>query len=301
MDTVENLRAFLAVARNSSFSGAARELGVAASVVTKRITQLESRLKAPLFERTTRRVSLTAAGRQQLPAIQRLVSDLDGIFAGARAAVPQVQGLLRVKTPTSLAVLHLAQLFHRFQRRYPLVSLEVVALDRPVNPLDEGFDVALTLLPNSFGGVIEEPICGVRRLLCASPAYLRRRGTPRHPRDLARHDVLNFLPTGNVWQFASDTGDIDVVVHPRFSSNEAQLVASAALEGNGIAVLSDYLALPAIRAGQLKQVLADYPLPQLWLKALVPENRMHAARVGSLLAFLRKAFTPRPPWSDAAH
>jgi DNA-binding transcriptional LysR family regulator len=156
MDTVENLRAYLTVARTGSFSAAARELGVAASVVTKRVSQLEWRLKAALFERTTRRVSLTTAGQQHLAAIQRLVSDLDGIFAGVRQSAPQLQGRLRIKVPTSLAVLHLAELFNRFQRRYPLVSVELVALDRPVNPVDEGFDIALTLMPDAFGGVIEE-------------------------------------------------------------------------------------------------------------------------------------------------
>ncbi|MBX3607636.1 MAG: LysR family transcriptional regulator [Piscinibacter sp.] len=297
MDTVENLRAFLCVARTGSFSAAARELGVAASVVTKRVAQLEHRLKAALFERTTRRVSLTSAGRQQLPAIQRLLSDLDGILVGVRESARELQGRLRVKAPTSMAVMHLAAVFNRFQRRYPLVSLELVALDRAVNPVDEGFDLALTMMPDTFAGVIEEPLCAVQRLLCAAPAYLKRRGTPRRPSDLVRHDIINFLPTGAVWTFQGPAGDIGVPVHPRFDSNDAQLVASAALAGNGIAVLGDYLALPAIADGTLVRVLGDHPLPELWLKAQVPENRAHAARLQALLAALRAAFTPRPPWA----
>lgn len=296
MDLIENLRTFLAVARTGSFAAAARELDVSASVVTKRISQLEWRLKTPVFERTTRRVSLTTAGQQHLPAIQRLVSDLDGILAGVQQAAPELQGRLRVKVPTSLAVMHLAGLFNAFLGRYPLVSLELVALDRPVNPVDEGFDIALTLMPDAFGGVIEEPLCPIRRLLCAAPAYLRAKGTPLEPRDLARHDVLNFVPTGNVLAFESTTGDVSVSVNPRFSSNEAQLVAAAAVAGHGIAVLGDYLALPAVRAGTLVQVLEDYPLPQLWLKALVPENRAHTARVRALLETLREALTPVAPW-----
>nr|WP_315593810.1 LysR substrate-binding domain-containing protein [uncultured Cupriavidus sp.] len=297
MDVIENLRAYLAVARTCSFAAAARELDVAASVVTKRISQLEWRLKASLFERTTRRVSLTIAGQQYLPEIQRLVSDLDGIFAGVQQAAPELQGRLRVKVPTSLAVVHLAELFNTFLRRFPLISLELVALDRPVNPVDEGFDIALTLMPDAFGGVIDEPLCSIRRLLCAAPTYLREKGTPRKPRDLARHDILNFVPTGNVLAFESATGDVRVSVHPRFSANEAQLVAAAAVAGNGIAVLGDYLALPAVRAGTLVQVLVDYPLPELWLKALIPENRAHTARVRALLDTLRSELAPLPPWS----
>jgi len=100
-----------------------------------------------------------------------------------------------------------------------------------------------------------------------------------------------------VWTFEGATGDVSVTVHPRFSSNEAQLVAASAIAGNGIAVLGDYLALPAARAGTLVQVLADYPLPELWLKALIPENRVHTARLQALLASLRNALAPLPPWS----
>lgn len=297
MDVIENLRAYLAVARTGSFAAAARELDVAASVVTKRISQLEWRLKSPLFERTTRRVSLTTAGQQHLPAIQQLVSDLDDIFTGVQQAAPELQGRLRVKVPTSLAVLHLAEVFNKFLRQYPLVSLEVVALDRPVNPVDEGFDLALTLMPDAFGGVIEEPLCPIRRLLCAAPAYLAEKGTPKKPRDLARHDILNFVPTGNVLAFESATGAVSVSVHPRLSSNEAQLVAAAAAAGNGIAVLGDYLAIPALRAGTLVQVLAEYRLPELWLKALIAENRPPAVRLQALLETLRSELSPVPPWA----
>jgi DNA-binding transcriptional LysR family regulator len=297
MDVIENLRAYLAVARTGSFSGAARELHVAASVVTKRISQLEWRLKSTLFERTTRRVSLTTAGQLHLIAIQRLVSDLDGIFGSVQQVAPELQGRLRIKAPSSLTVLHLAALFNTFQQRHPLVSLELVALDRAVNPVDEGFDIALTLMPDTFGGVIEEPLCAVRRLLVAAPAYLQDRGVPQKPSDLAHHHVLNFVPTGNVLAFESATGALSVSVRPRFSSNEAQLVEAAAVAGNGVAVLGDYLALPAMRAGTLVQVLADYPMPELWLKALIPENRAHTAHVRAMLEALRSELAPAPPWS----
>jgi DNA-binding transcriptional LysR family regulator len=241
---------------------------------------------------------LAPAGQRQLPAIQRLVSDLDGIFANVREAAPRMQGRLRVKAPTSLAVMHLAEVFNSFQKRHPMVSLEVVALDRAVNPVDEGFDIVLTLMPDTFGGVLEEPLCPIGRMLCAAPVYLKRRGTPRQPADLARHDLLNFLPTGTTWTLAGASGAASITVNPRFSSNDAQLVASAAVAGNGVAVLGDYIAMPAIRAGTLVQVLPVYPLPELWLKALVPENRAHAARLQAVLGALRTALSPRPPWAE---
>ena len=299
MDTLANLKAFLAVARTGSFSAAARELGVAASVVTKRVGQVEWQLKSPLFERTTRRVSLTPTGRQYLPGVQRVIADLDGLMADARETAPRLQGHIRVKLPTSIAVLHIGELLHGFQRQYPLVSLEVMALDRPVNPVDEGFDLALTLMPHSYGGVVEEALCAIPRLVCAAPDYLARHGTPRHPRELARHAILNFLPTGNTWEFSSSAGEVRVLLHPRLASNEAQLLYAAALAGNGIAVLGAYLAAGAVADGRLQPLLTDFPMADLWMKALIPESRLPVERVQALLAWLRDALQPVPPWEAA--
>lgn len=301
MDTIANLKAFLAVARTESFAAAARELGVAPSVVTKRISQLEWRLKASLFERTTRSVSLTPTGQGYLPAVQRLVADAEDLFAQAASSRADLQGQMRIKAPSSVAVLLLGPILERFQQHYPLLNLEVVALDRPVNPAEEGFDLALTLLPDTYAGVIEAPLCRMPRSVCATPAYLERHGQPAHPRDLKRHAILNFLPTGNTWLFDSPTGEIRVKVQPRLNTNEAQLLLSAALAGNGIALLSAYLSRAAVQAGALIPVLQDYPLQALWLKALVPDNRAKVPRVRALLqhlqAELEGAFDPGVPVS----
>lgn len=286
MDTIANLKAFLAVARTESFAAAARELGVAASVVTKRISQLEWRLKASLFERTTRHVSLTPAGQAYLPAVQRLVADAEDLFAQAAESRGELQGQMRIKAPTSVAVRLVGPILERFQQKYPLLNLEVMALDRPVNPAEEGFDLALTLLPDTYAGVIETPLCPMPRSVCVSPAYLARQGQPAHPRDLKRHAILNFLPTGDTWRFGSPAGEIRIKLQPRLNTNEAQLLLSAALAGNGIALLSAYLSRPAVEAGELVPVLQDYPLAALWLKALVPDNRAKVPRVQALLRHL---------------
>lgn len=297
MDTLANYRAFLAVARTGTFAAAARELGVVPSVVTKRVSQVEWLLKVPLLERTTRRVSLTAAGHQVLPVLQRAIADLDGVMADVRGAGPQLQGHIRIKVPTSIGVLHLGELLHAFQSKYPRITLEVIALDRAVNPVDEGFDVVLTLLPHVFSDVVDEPLCAISRRLCASPAYLARKGAPAHPKDLVRHETLNFIPTGNPWVFLGPTGQVSVQLQPRFTSNDAQLVCGAAIAGNGIAPLAAYLAVPAIARGALQQVLPSYPLAELWLKALVPSSRASVARVQALLSWLRRALTPSPSWA----
>lgn len=296
MDTLANLKAFLSVARTGSFAGAARELGVAPSVITKRISQIEWRLQAPLFDRTTRRVSLTATGQHYLPAVQRMVADLDGLFADVHGSAHSLQGNIRVKVPTSFAVLHAGPMLNEFQQQYPRISLEVIALDRSVNPVEEGFDIALTLLPYSFGGVVDEPLCSMRRTICASPEYLARKGMPAHPRELAGHDILNFLPTGNTWEFGSAAGEIRVQLHPRLNTNEAQLLLSAALQGNGIAILGAYLVAPELQKGTLLPLLTEYPMADLWLRALIPESRVQIARVQALMQWLKSRLSPVAPW-----
>jgi DNA-binding transcriptional LysR family regulator len=287
MDTLNNLRAFLAVSRTGSFAAAARDLKVAPSVVTKRISQIEWRLKSPLFERSTRRVSLTPTGQRYLPTVQRLLADVDDLFSEVQDTAHSLQGNIRLKVPGTVGAVMISPVLDGFAQQFPLISLEVIALDRAVNPMDEGFDIALTLLPHSFGGVIELPLCAMPRLACASPAYLARKGVPAHPGELSQHDTLAFIPTGNIWEFFGNSGPIRVDLQPRLSTNEAQLLLSAALAGNGIAILGEYLAGPALRAGALLPVLSDFPLNDLWLKALVPQSRMQAARVQALLTWLQ--------------
>ena len=287
MDTLTNLKAFLAVARTGSFAAAARELDVAASVVTKRISQIEWRLKTTLFERSTRRVKLTAVGLRYLPAIQRAIADVDELFAELPESGGELQGNVRIKAPGTLAVQLLGPVLERFQQRHPFVSLELLTLDRPVNPVDEGFDMVLTLMPDSFGGVFEEPLCPMPRILCASAAYLERKGTPQHPSELTQHEILNFLPAGTNWSFEGPAGELQVPVQPRLNTNEGQLILSGALAGHGIARMSAYLCESQLRAGTLVPVLQNYPIKQLWLKALVPESRTQVVRIQALIEWLK--------------
>jgi len=295
MDTVQNLKAFLAVARTGSFSAAARQAGLATSVMSKRIDQLETAIRTPLFVRSTRRLALTDAGRDWLARVGSVVSDVDDLMAAAAQPRDDLEGPLRVKAPTTLAVLYVGDMLATFQRRHPKVALEIVLTDRPLNPAEEGFDLALSVFGNTYGGVVDVPLCPMQRTLCAAPAYLARRGTPHHPRDLATHDTLNFHPTGDVWMFESAKGPVSIAIHPHLSANDGQVLLAAARAGNGIALLSNYVAGPALRSGELVPVLPSFTLPDIWIKALVPESRQHVARVRALVDTLVASFAP-PPW-----
>jgi DNA-binding transcriptional LysR family regulator len=292
MDILVNLQAFLATADASGFSAAARKLNVSTSVVAKRITQLEARIGVPLFQRSTRQLKLTEAGQQYVDRARSVVADASDLLSRMGAKGGELSDHLRIKAPTSLTVARLADAFSTFQTQNPRLKLEIVMIDRPVDPVTEGFDIAIGAFPHSFGGVVDEPICRLPRLLCASPAYLKRHGTPRHPRDLVAHRCLSFLPTGPEWIFDGPRGRISIQVRPLLSSNEGHVLARSAIAGNGIAMISHYLVEDALASGALRPVLSDFPVPELWVKAAVPERRINAAAVQAMLRLLKSALAP---------
>lgn len=296
MDKLTNLRAFLSVAGCGSFSAAARQLGVAPSVVTKRIGELEATARVRLFARTTRKVSLTEAGLYFLPRVRAALLEVEDVFAEMARPREVLEGHLRVKVPTTLGVLFLGPILARFQAEHPRVSIEVVLADRPVNPAEEGFDVAVTVFPAAFAEVAEEMLCPLQRLVCASPGYVAAHGQPQHPRDLASHATLSFQPTGHVWTFQSDHGLIGVDVVPRFSANDSQVLFAAAKQGNGIALLPAYVSSRAIETGELVQLLAGFRIPEIWVKALVPRSRVQIPRVQELVDALKDGLGNGPPW-----
>jgi len=292
MDILVNLQAFLATADAAGFSAAARKLGVSTSVVAKRVTQLEARIGVPLFQRSTRQLKLTEAGQQYVDRARSVVAETNDLLSRMGAKGRELSDHLRIKAPTSLTVARLADAFSSFQTQNPRLKLEIVMIDRPVDPVTEGFDIAIGAFPHSFGGVVDEPICRLPRLLCASPAYLKRHGLPKHPRDLVEHRCLSFLPTVPEWIFDGPRGRISIQVRPLLASNEGHVLARSAIAGNGIALLSHYLVGDALKSGALRPVLSDFPVPELWVKAAVPERRINAAAVQAMLRLLKGALAP---------
>ena len=298
MDSIENLRTFVTVADTGSLAAAARRLDIAASVVTKRIVQLESRVNTRLFDRTTKRVALTESGARYLPRARRLIHDYDEVFLAMSHSPRQVEGHIRIRVPTPMAIGFMAEALAKFQRQYPRVSLDVVLQDRGVvSPGEEGFDIAITGAPRSFPGVVDEPICPLHKGLCAAPAYLERRGAPQHPCELARHDCLLFASLGTRWEFESATmPPVLVEVRPKLSANDHFVLTVAALRANGIALVPSYAVSTALRNGTLVRVLPRFTVPPTWLKATVPESRAGMPQVRSLVAFLKARYAPVPPW-----
>src|SRR6218665_3446227 len=237
MDLALNLRAFLAVARCGSFSEAARQLHVVPSVVAKRVDQLEHALGHALFERSTRKVALTEAGQSFQPRARALVADLDDVLRSFRRDDDQqLEGHILLMAPTTLTAQVLSPLLAGFLREHANITMELALVDRSANPVEEGFDLAISGHAASYEGVVDVPLCPLEQVLCAAPAYLARRGTPAHPRDLADHDGLFFKPLGTTWRFDSERGAISVDPRPKLVANDNGALCTAAVMGNGIAM-----------------------------------------------------------------
>jgi DNA-binding transcriptional LysR family regulator len=284
------------VARLGSFSAAARELDVAPSVVTKRITRLEERVHTRLIVRSTRGLTLTPAGERLLPRFLRVVAELDELLIDTTSSAGEIDGHLRIKGPTTITSLYLGALFGEFQVINPRVTLEVVLMDRSVNPLEENFDLVVGARAASYPNVIDIPLCTYPQTLCCSPAYLRTKPEPRYPGDLIDHDCLTTVLFGATWPFETPRGAVSVEVRSRFHANDGRVILEGVRRGLGVAILPRYLADEDLKSGRLVPVLEAFPLATYWLKALVPRIKMDRPAVRELVAFLKARTQSAPPW-----
>ena len=286
MDTIANLQTFLSVVETGGFPAAARRLSVAVSVVKKRIDQLESQTGVVLFDRSTRSTNLTDVGRRHLLK-RAVVSQLDQLLAQMASKPERVEGHLRVKVPTLLLGLFMSESLNRFQHLHPGITMEIMAIDRPVNPIKEGFDVSIVMEPITWPGVADFELAPIHRRLVASPGYLQKRGMPRAPNDLVMHDILSIDQLGLTWPFLGKTGPVDVLIEPKLKSNSSLHLMNAACMGNGICLMSSHITNPYLARGELVSVLEDYPVPNLWSRVHIPQNRLELSRVQALNSYLQ--------------
>ncbi|WP_028669275.1 LysR family transcriptional regulator [Saccharospirillum impatiens] len=296
MDTLDNIKTFLAVVRTGSFSAAGRELDIVPSVVTKRVNQLEHQLKATLFIRSTRKLELTDTGERYYPRFLGIVSDVEEAFRDVASTRSRIEDHLRIKCPTTLTVMYFGKIFTAFQKAYPGVRLDLVLMDRSVNPVEEGFDIAIGALPSSYTNVVDLPLCRMPRTVVASQGYIEKYGEPQHPRDLLSHHCLSFLATGNSWFFDGPSGSININVSPSLTVNDSLVLLDAVKDELGIAILPRHIVHPFIKSGKLKSIMPEFPVGDLWVKALVPENRQSIPAVKAALDWLQAATQPQAPW-----
>jgi DNA-binding transcriptional LysR family regulator len=296
MDTVQNINAFVRVARLGSFSAAARDLGAAPSVITKRISQLEKKLGLRLINRSTRGLALTADGERVLSRFVRLLAQHDEIFCGSSVRRDRVEGMIRIQTPPTITSMFLGEILIEFQERHPRVDMEIILMERCVNPLEEGFDMVFGAWPISYPNVLDVTLCPYELVPVCAPSYLKAHPAPTHPTELVDHQCLTTVLFRTSWAFTHSQGSMNVEVHSRLQSSDARTIRDAALRGMGITVLPRFLIKEDLKAGALVRVLEGFSVTQYWLKVMVPRMKMNRPAMRELVEFLKARMQPAPPW-----
>jgi DNA-binding transcriptional LysR family regulator len=295
------MEAFVRSVELGSFSGAARELQLTPSALSKLVTRLERSLKVRLLNRTTRRIAPTPEGELFVARCRRILAEMEDAEMEVGRSRERPRGRLRMHIAVGFAMHQVAREMPRFLARYPEVQVDLVIEDRRVDIVRENIDISVRPWPPEATSLVVRKIFEFERLLCATPAYLKRHGTPRSPEDLARHRCMGVssIPNQGQWLFRMPSGPRAIEVPLGASVNNADFVYRFALSGVGIARLNEFIVADAIREGRLVQVLRDYHCPeQLAMLAIYPQERHRLPRVAAMLAFLVDTFAKRP-WRTA--
>lgn len=302
MDKFANMAALVAVVEVGSFSRAAERLGIAKSVVSRRIGLLEQQLGVQLLQRTTRTLSLTGPGQQFYQRAVRILAELDEAEQAIVDASAALRGRLRIAAPLSFGLHHLNLALNDFLGEHPAIEPDLDLNDREVNLVEEGFDMAVRIGELRDSTLLARRLGTARFVTCASPDYLTRHGTPRHPGELEGHTGLHYsnVPLRQAWQFADGTRDgISVIPRIRMHANNGDVLATAALAGLGIISSPTFIVSDLIAAGRLQTILDDFCRPAVGIYAVYPPGRLMPRRVQAFADFLAGRFGDLPYWDRA--
>ncbi len=296
MDLMQCIKTFVLVVETGSFARAAKRMNLSNASTTRHVAHLEAVLGGRLLNRTTRKLRVTEAGQGCFERFQRMLDDLDGAAQTVQAGTVQPQGLLRVSSTIQFWTNRVAPALPEFQRRYPKLSLHVSLTERIPDIVDEGYDVSLQIEPPHTQTLIAKPIVPLRRIVYASPDYVRRHGSPRLPEDLSQHNCLLYAHYAERidWQFTHDGVDHRVRVEGSLRSNDVNTLRICALAGLGVARGPVFLLTEDLNAGRLVQLLPDYESvdPHLWL--IYSSRKLLSAKVRVFIDFLEERFATDP-------
>lgn len=287
MDRLAHMQTFVAIAETGGFASAARRLGVSPPVVTRAVASLEAHLGGQLLTRTTRKVRLTEVGARYLEDCRRLLGELEDAESAVRGAHSEPRGVLNVTASMTFGRLYVAPLILEFLDQHPRVSVHAVLNDSVLDLVDEGLDVAVRIAHLADSSFTALRVGEVRRVLCASPSYLRAHGLPKSPADLAEHEVVVFSQerSAAAWSFEGPKGKLSVRPRSRFVVNVSEVGIQAALAGRAITRVLSYMVAPELRAGRLRLVLEDYEPEPLPIHLVYREGRRAPARVRAFVDF----------------
>jgi len=285
MDRLDAMQAFVTVADLKGFAPAARKLRLSPSGVTRLIAALENRLGARLLQRTTRSVALTDAGARYLERARRILADVDEAEIAAESERARPSGRIVVSAPVGFGRRHVSPVMNAYLKRYCEVSAELRLEDRMINLVEEGADLAVRIGHLADSSLVARHVGDMRRIIVASPGYLKSRGEPKRPQDVAAHDTIQFgAPSGVAeWRFADGGNEVRLSYSPRLSTNNADAAIQYAEGGGGLTQVLAYQAADTIKRGRLKIVLAKFELPLLPIHVVYPTSRLLSAKVRTFI------------------
>ncbi len=299
MDRIGDIALFLRVLDLGSISAAARSLDLSVAVASQRLKRLERELGVRLLHRTTRTLHPTPEGLLLAEQGRALVDDLEALAGGLRRAGSGIAGTLRVTMSSTFGRLYVSPLLPEFLALHPGVRVSVDLNDQTVDLVSAGMDLAIRIGALDDSTLVARRLASNKRVLCASPDYLRERGEPQVPADLARHDCLLLVGAqgrNEVWRLQDGGNEVAVRVQGRLEANQGELLRDAAVAGLGIAMHSTWHVNSDLRAGRLRVVLPDYPLSDTGIYAVMPQRRLVPPRVRAFVDFLAHRLGDVPPW-----
>ncbi len=291
MDRVELMSLSVSIAEAGSLSAASRKLGMPVPTVSRKLSELEARLRTQLFHRSSRRLSLTDAGRSYVEACRRILEQVDDAEREASGEYRAPTGDMTITSPWGIGHLHLLPLSCEFQKAYPDIGLRLLLTDRIVNPVENSIDVSIRIGPLSDSSLIATRVGSVRVVACASPDYLAARGRPLTPADLVRHDCVTVDETGvpRFWAFMEGGQEMAAPIRSKLTVSTSEAAVVAAVAGAGVTRVMSYKMEAARRSGALVLVLEDFEKDPLPVHILFKERRPMPLKLRVFLDWL----TPR--------
>jgi DNA-binding transcriptional LysR family regulator len=299
MDRLRAMEVFVEVVRKNGFARAADALDTSPANVTRIIADLESHLGTRLLNRSSRKMSLTESGDALYERAKTIVEDMAEVEAIASSTSGTPRGVLRLNAPLSFGVLQLAPLWGKFMDLHPGIELEVALIDRVVDIVEEGYDMAIRISRAGSASHAARKLATSQNICCAAPAYLEKHGVPKVPQDLAAHRCIGYryAATADEWHFSQRSGKPDVVkVNCAMHTNNGDTARAVAVAGGGVIWQPTFLIGADLRAGRLVRVLPEYDLPDIDVLAVYPSRRHLSAKVRVMIDFLAQEFAGVPPW-----
>jgi DNA-binding transcriptional LysR family regulator len=299
-DSIQEMAVFARVVGAGSLSAAARELGLSPALVSRRLAALETRLGVRLINRTTRSLHLTDDGATYYEACARVLADIEEADATVSAGRVEPRGALRVALPASFGLQHIAPLVPRFAERYPQIQLALSLSDRTVNLIEEGFDLAVRIAHLEDSSLTARKLAPNRRVVCASPAYLKRHGAPQTPQELTQHNCLTTTDFAMNWDYKGPDGKPGSVrVTGRYACDSWEVLREWARAGLGIALKSTWDVHRLLADGSLVEVCTGYTFhSDVAIYAVYPSRRFLPAKTRVFIEFLAESFGPDPYWDQ---